>query len=141
MRRLLDYLPVLVALAALALALFLSAGDREREPARPPAPPPPCPDDRCPRPPPKKPWDECVSATVGGPRHSDGTEVDCDLPERFHVKNRGGSDGSGLCVFASMRHSGLWQDEPVFSGLFEFMTARPGRFSPSRAGYAQLMPS
>jgi hypothetical protein len=138
MKRLLDWLPAIVALGVLLAALLLTTGDRPDPappPSRPtptPAPAPePCPDDRCPKPRPK-PWGEPFQATVGGPRNADGTELDCDLPERFHVKNRGGSDGSGLCVFASMRHSGLWADEPVFSGLFEFMFTRPGGGHPQK---------
>jgi hypothetical protein len=31
-----------------------------------------------------------------------------------------------------MRHSGLWHDEPVFSGLFEFMFSRPGGGYPQK---------
>ena len=120
MRRLLDWLPALVALGVLIAALLMGAGGESDPgpqsrptPKRPdPAPEPtPCPDDRCPKPRPR-PWPAHFEATVGGPRHPDGTELDCDLPEPFHVKNRGGSDGAGLCVFASMRHSGLWADEP-----------------------------
>jgi hypothetical protein len=137
MRRLLDWLPALVAIAALLAILYLSREDGCPDgtcPPPPPAPAPPAPDDPPPKPKPKprRPWGTTFEATVGGPRHPDGTELDCDLPERFHVKNRGGSDGSGLCVFASMRHSGLWSDEPVFTGIFEFMFTRPGGGYPDK---------
>ena len=73
-----------------------------------------------------------IAPKVAGPALDDGTEVDCDLPARLHVKNRGGSDGAGLCVFASMRHSGLWADEPVFAALFEWMFSRPGGGYPQK---------
>jgi hypothetical protein len=73
-----------------------------------------------------------VAARVGGPVLDDGTEIDLDLPSRLHVRNRGGSDGLGLCVFASMRHSGLWADEPVFAALFEWMFTRPGGGYPDK---------
>lgn len=73
-----------------------------------------------------------TSARVAGPLLEDGTEVDLDLPARLHVRNRGGSDGAGLCVFASMRHSGLWADEPVFMALFEWMFTRPGGGYPEK---------
>ena len=140
MRRPIDWLPAIVAIGVVAAGLFLYSGGEsgpDREPPTPPAPaptpPPPCPDGRCPKPTPRpRPWGEAFGATVAGPRHPDGTELDCDLPERLHVSNRGGSDGSGLCVFASMRHSGLWADEPVFSGLFEFMFTRPGGGHPRK---------
>lgn len=71
-------------------------------------------------------------ATVGGPTAPDGTEVQLDLPKALHLKNRGGSDGAGLCVFASCTHTGRWQTEPVFSSLFEFMFTRPGGGYPEK---------
>jgi hypothetical protein len=72
------------------------------------------------------------AALVNGPRHIDGTEIDCDLPPDLHVRNRGGSDGAGLCVFASLCHSGSWQNDPVFAGLFEWMSHRPGGGYPDK---------
>src|SRR5207253_8849189 len=88
--------------------------------ALPPPAPPPVAD----APPPR--------ARVAGAALEDGTEIDCDLPASLHVRNRGGSDGSGLCVFASMRHSGLWSDEPVFAALFQWMWTRPGGGYPQK---------
>src|SRR3954462_9656940 len=73
-----------------------------------------------------------VTPKVAGPALDDGTEVDCDLPARLHVRNRGGSDGAGLCVFASMRHSRLWADEPVFAALFKWMFSHPGGGYPQK---------
>jgi hypothetical protein len=89
----------------------------------------------CPEPsplPPGLPAPEPSTARVGGPTLDDGTEIDLDLPTRLHVRNRGGSDGAGLCVFASMRHSGLWADEPVFAAMFEWMFTRPGGGYPEK---------
>lgn len=71
-------------------------------------------------------------ATIGGNVAPDGTEIQIDLPGDLHVKNRGGSDGAGLCVFASMHHSGVWSDEPVFDQIFEFMFRRPGGSHPAK---------
>ena len=71
-------------------------------------------------------------AFVGTSKNPDGTEAHIDLPARFHVQNRGGSDGAGLCVYASARHSGIWHDEPVFQGLFEWMFKHPGGSWPEK---------
>ena len=73
-----------------------------------------------------------ASPRVNGPALDDGTEIGCDLPTRLHVKNRGGIDGAGLCVFASMRHAGLWADDPVFAALFSFMFSKPGGGYPQK---------
>ena len=67
-----------------------------------------------------------IAATVGGPVAPDGTEVQCDLPEQYHIRNRGGSDGAGLCVFASIEHAAIWQDVPEIQGIFEWMWRHPG---------------
>ena len=121
---------------------------------------PDCPDGKCPAPAPKKPvpkptpepdepipeplaprlprrpWGKSDTAPVGakvlGRTHDDGTEIRCDLDPSQHQKNTGGSDGAGLCVFASMRHSGLWQGEPVFADLFNWMKRHPGGSYPSK---------
>jgi hypothetical protein len=77
---------------------------------------------------------------VGGPKNPDGTEVQIDLPTRLHLKNRGGSDGAGLCVFASLEHSARWQDVPPVTEIFEWMRTRPGGGWPEKvdAMIAQL---
>lgn len=69
---------------------------------------------------------------VGGPKHPDGTEVACDLPQSLWQKNTGGSDGAGLCVYASNRHSGLWGNNEIFAGLFQWMRQHPGGSYPSK---------
>lgn len=46
-------------------------------------------------------------ATVGGPVGPGGRQVMCDLPfsSGLRMKNVGGTDGSGLCVFTSLTHA------------------------------------
>ena len=128
---------------------------------KPPSKEPDCPDGKCPVKPapapvkpkpapepdepipeplaprrPRKPWgkesDAPVGAKVLGRVHDDGTEIRCDLDPAAHQKNTGGSDGAGLCVFASMRHSGLWQGNEVFADLFNFMKKHPGGSYPQK---------
>lgn len=53
-----------------------------------------------------------AAATLGGPTSADGkTEVTCDLPVAERTKNTGGRDGAGLCVFTSIQHAAVWQNE------------------------------
>lgn len=126
--RLLDLLALAFAAGLIALSLRPAAPPPTSPPPTPPLAPAPAP--------PPKPWGEIPAAPVGaliaGPRHPDGTEVQCDLPGELHVRNRGGKDGVGLCVFASLRHSGLWHDEPVLTALFEWMFTRPGGGYPAK---------
>jgi hypothetical protein len=81
-----------------------------------------------------------VKPFVGGPQNPDGTELQDDLPTRLQLKNRGGSDGAGLCVFASLEHAGRWQDVPPIDGIFEWMRTKPGGGWPEKvdAMIAQL---
>jgi hypothetical protein len=65
-------------------------------------------------------------ASVGGPTSPDGVEVQNDLPREFHIQNRGGSDGAGLCVFASLQHAAKWQDVEPLANVFAWMTTKPG---------------
>lgn len=124
---------VLLLLSALALAAL------HRPAAKAPAPPPPlkpdCPDGRCPPKRPLRPWGEAegpVGAYVGGEESREGVPLAVRVPGEWHVKNRGGSDGAGLCVYASCRHTGLVQSDPVFSGMFEWMFTRPGGSYPAK---------
>jgi hypothetical protein len=71
-------------------------------------------------------------ARVGGPVAPDKTEVQNDLPQSFHIRNRGGSDGAGLCVFASLKHSAIWQEVSALKGIFEYMFTRPGGGYPEK---------
>jgi hypothetical protein len=73
-----------------------------------------------------------MAASVNGPTAPDGTEVQNDLPQSLHVKNRGGSDGAGLCVFASLKHSAVWQDVTPLTDIFEYMFTKPGGGYPDK---------
>jgi hypothetical protein len=73
-----------------------------------------------------------TGAVVGGFTAPDGTEAACDLPVDLQQKNAAGRDGAGLCVFASMRHTGRWQNDPVFGGLFDWMKSKPGGGYPEK---------
>lgn len=135
-----------ILILALAAGLALSPGPAPPEVPRPaPAPAPldpDCPDGKCPVKPapapsrPKRPWGPReaapVGASVAGPRNADGTEIACDLPDRLHLKNKGGSDGAGLCVFTSIDHAANWQNVPVLQGFRDWMTRHPGGGYPSK---------
>lgn len=72
------------------------------------------------------------AASVGGFTAPNGKEIQCHLDERFHLKNRGGSDGAGLCVFASLKHGSIFQHVRQTEDIFEFMFTRPGGGYPSK---------
>ncbi len=74
-----------------------------------------------------------VAASVNGPTAPDGTELQCDLPGNLQVKNRGGSDGAGLCVFASLKHSAMWQEVTPLKEIFEYMFNHPGGGYPRKS--------
>jgi len=73
-----------------------------------------------------------LAASVNGPTAPDRAEVQNDLPAEFHVRNRGGSDGAGLCVFASLKHSAIYQEVTPLKEIFEFMFTRPGGGYPDK---------
>ena len=56
----------------------------------------------------------------------------CPLPGERHQENRTGTDRTGLCVWASLKHTGDWQGEQCFYELFEVMLKKPGGGWPSR---------
>lgn len=70
---------------------------------------------------------------VGGRTSPDGTEaVQVDLPGTKHMKNVGGRDGAGLCVFTSINHAAYWQN---VRDLYEFqkqMRSEPGGGYPQK---------
>lgn len=73
------------------------------------------------------------AAQVGGTTSPDGAEqIHVDLDKRFHLTNRGGSDGAGLCVFASLKHSSIWQHVYETQMIFEWMFTKPGGGYPSK---------
>jgi hypothetical protein len=119
--------PRLLAGLLIGAALFV-AWNGVNDPAKTPPAPPVCPGPNCPVPPPAppappkpkpSPWGPRwapVGASVGGPKHQDGTEIACDLPGDRHRKNTA-SKGLGNCVFTSIHHSADWQNIPA---LLEF---------------------
>jgi len=70
-------------------------------------------------------------ATVGG-RVMNGVELQVDLPNEQHLRNLGGSDGAGLCVFTSISHAARWQNVPILSDFRDWMTRKPGGGYPSK---------
>lgn len=75
-----------------------------------------------------------VTASVGtGELSPNGLEsVTCNLQDKFHQRNSVGINGAGLCVFASMKHAGTWQDDPLFVAIFDFMKSHLGGGYPSK---------
>ncbi len=67
---------------------------------------------------------------VGGPEMN-GKKIRVDLPMSQHIRNVGGSDGKGLCVFASISHGGDWSNNEL-RDLFEWMRTKPGGGWPSK---------
>lgn len=71
--------------------------------------------------------DATYEAKVGGVIAPDGkTQIQCDLPDKLHAKNVGGSDGAGLCVFTSIMHSARYQHVPVLEDFQAWMRRHPG---------------
>lgn len=54
------------------------------------------------------------------------TIADIDYPKYRHMKNVGGSDGSGLCVFTSIEHFFDWHNMKDHLGFRKWMERRPG---------------
>jgi hypothetical protein len=67
-----------------------------------------------------------LQATVGGLTSPYGELAACDLPEDQHLRNVGGSDGAGLCVFTSLDHAGRWHNVPLLIGMRDYMRKHPG---------------
>jgi hypothetical protein len=71
----------------------------------------------------------CLAAEsrVGGRTSPDGKEeLMVDLPGSEHLKNAAGKDGSGLCVFTSLEHSGRWQNVEALRGFQQKMRKEAG---------------
>ena len=73
------------------------------------------------------------AASVGGD-NVPGTTQRCQayLPRSERLKNTGGSDGSGLCVFTSIEHSGREQFVRVLRGFQAWMKKKPGGGYPQK---------
>ena len=68
-----------------------------------------------------------ADSQVGGRTSPDGVEqLQIDLPASEHLKNVGGRDGSGLCVFTSVEHSGRWQNVEQLTGFQSKMKKEDG---------------
>lgn len=73
------------------------------------------------------------AASVGGQKSPDGTEeINCDLPKEFHLRNVGGTDGAGLCVWCSITHTAIWQHIWELMGTFQYMQSQRGGGWPER---------
>lgn len=78
-----------------------------------------------------------LAASVGrtGPG---GVEPDVDLPGSLQLKNVGGSDGAGLCVFTSIGHAARWQHVEALVDFQAYMRKFPGGGWPGKVTqYAQ----
>lgn len=78
------------------------------------------------------PYPEPLNARVGKRRTPDGGEISLDFPESQHLRNKGGSDGAGLCVFTSLEHSANWQSIRSLLGFRDWMTRHPGGGYPAK---------
>lgn len=74
-----------------------------------------------------------ATSVEGGRTSPDGSEeIQIDLPGTQQMKNTGGKDGAGLCVFTSIEHSGRWQNVDSILGLQTKMTKEQGGGYPSK---------
>ena len=74
-----------------------------------------------------------ASSVEGGRTSPDGSEeIQIDLPGSMQMKNTGGRDGAGLCVFTSIEHAGRWQNVDSILGLQQKMTREQGGGYPSK---------
>ena len=74
-----------------------------------------------------------ATSVEGGRTSPDGAEeIQIDLPGSQQMKNTGGKDGAGLCVFTSIEHSGRWQNVDSILGLQQKMTREQGGGYPSK---------
>lgn len=66
-----------------------------------------------------------------------GVRASAPIPPEYHLKNEGGSDGSGLCVIASAVINGSYQGVPGLAGgkdsaLWKTAKSRPGGYYPEK---------
>lgn len=77
--------------------------------------------------------DEAGKVVIGGPISPDGKAiVTCDIPIEMRHANRVGTDGKGLCVFASVDHSAAWQNDERTIGIFAKMQKEKGAGWPAK---------
>lgn len=73
-----------------------------------------------------------VAHTTTGNVANDGTQAQIDFPHKRRVKNVGGRDGAGLCVFTSIGMQADWQDVDAMKAFQKFMRSRPGGGHPTK---------
>lgn len=62
----------------------------------------------------------------------DSPAIDCDIPAPMRIRNTGGTDGAGLCVFASMQMAASFQNTKELLDIFKYMQTQPGGGWPER---------
>lgn len=71
--------------------------------------------------------------SLGGPVGPDGkTEVTCDFPVSERMRNTGGRDGAGLCVFTSVQNAARYQNEVRLVNFQADMRKEPGGGYPQK---------
>lgn len=60
------------------------------------------------------------------------SEIKCDLPRSQKIKNTGGTDGAGLCVFTSIKWAMDYQNEPDGAHFRKDMEREPGGGYPDK---------
>lgn len=76
--------------------------------------------------------DPRVPANTKSGELAPGIVVDCDYPLHRRMKNVGGSDGAGLCVFTSIEHFLDWFHMTKHLGFREWMRSKPGGGYPEK---------
>jgi hypothetical protein len=71
-------------------------------------------------------------APTASPVSPTGVRAVVDLPAARHLRNTGGSDGLGLCVYTSVWHSAQWQNVAVLDGYRRWLERRPGGGYPAK---------
>lgn len=66
------------------------------------------------------------------PVSPDGINAVIDLPTSQHMRNTGGSDGSGLCVYTAVTMAARWQNVTSMFDFRKFAEGRPGGSYPEK---------
>lgn len=67
-----------------------------------------------------------------GPPVWKNTEIQCDMPMNQYSRNSVGTDGRGLCVFASISHSARFQNIELLKDMLKYMEKHPGGGYPKK---------
>lgn len=73
-----------------------------------------------------------AGARVGGNIAPNGNEIQVDLPAQHHLRNAGGSDTKGLCVFTSLDMAARWANVRALIGFRDWMKRYPGGGYPEK---------